>query len=116
MEANRTPLEWSFGGAFGQTPAWGPDSKVMVPVVNSHNMYVDLISMLGVAGVAAFLVLLYAAYVARAPRLRSTIIALAACLTFGLFFQWPPVAWLVLGLAVGRNRSIPVTQLSAQTS
>lgn len=112
MEADRTPLEWVFGGAFGQTPAWGPDSNVMVPVVNSHNMYVDLITMLGIAGVAAFLALLYAAYASRAPRLRSTMIALAACLTFGLFFQWPPVAWLILGLAVGQTRSRPPSPAS----
>lgn len=31
--SSQHPSSGSFGGAFGQTPAWGPDSKVMVPVV-----------------------------------------------------------------------------------
>lgn len=100
MQADRSAIEWILGGTFGETPAWGPNSRVLVPEINSHNMYVDLISMLGIAGLLGFAALLALALLRPGHRLTSASIAVWASVAFGCFYQWPALAWMMLAAAL----------------
>lgn len=100
MSADRGFVEWVVGGVFGETPAWGPNSHVLVAAISSHSMYVDLISMLGLAGLLIFLLLNAVALLRRGQRLSTPAIAVWSLLAYGFFYQWPPLAWALLAAAM----------------
>lgn len=100
MQADRSWTEWLVGGMFGETPAWGPHSDVLVPLISSHSMFVDLLSMLGLVGLAVFLFLVVVAVTRRGNRLSAAVVIVWALLAYGIFNQWPPYAWLVLAAAL----------------
>ena len=99
MTTSRSPGEWLIGGVFGPTPAWGPSSQVLVPQISSHNLYVDTVTMLGIVGVICFAVFFVLAVRSKVPGMGSVQVALVATLGFGMFYQWPTVSWMLLGLA-----------------
>lgn len=100
MQAARSWIEWLVGGMFGETPAWGPNSDVLVPLISSHSMFVDLLSMLGLVGLALFLFLVAVAITSRGNRLSAAVVIVWALLAYGIFNQWPPYGWLVLAAAL----------------
>jgi hypothetical protein len=111
MSAERSWSEWLFGGAFGLTPAKGPTSQVMNPYISAHNLAVDVITMLGAIGLIAIVTLILAACLATPDRLSGLPIAIWSLTVFGLFYNWPAWAWLILGAALtvrpGRAASSP---------
>lgn len=100
IERSRSLTEWLFGGVFGGTPVWGPDSDVLNPALTGHSIYVDLLSMLGIVGLAAFAVLAYFAVWRSTPRLGELPIVIWSALAFGVFYAWPAWTWGVLGIAL----------------
>jgi hypothetical protein len=99
FQAQRSIPQWLFGGMVGPTSTWGPDSVVKSPAFTSHNMYVDLTSMLGLVAFGSVIGLLLVA-LARRYVLQPAQIFIWASLPFGMFYQWPPFVWAVLGAGV----------------
>lgn len=100
MSAERSWSEWLFGGVFGLTPAKGPTSQVMNPYISAHNLAVDVITMLGVVGLLAIVTLILTACLSTPDRLSALPIAVWSLTVFGLFYNWPAWAWLILGAAL----------------
>jgi len=63
-------------------------------------MFVDLLSMLGLVGLALFLFLVAVAITSRGNRLSAAVVIVWALLAYGIFNQWPPYGWLVLAAAL----------------
>lgn len=100
LERARSLPEWLFGGVFGGTPVWGPESDVMNPALTGHSMYVDLLSMLGVVGLLSFVVLTCRAVWKTSNRFGEMPIIVWSALSFGIFYAWPPWVWGLLGVAL----------------
>lgn len=96
MSISRSSIEWLVGATFGPTPASLPTRFL----TSAHSEYVDGIESVGLVGAAAILALLLAA---RRGRVASSpapigLVLCFAFLGFGVAYQLPPWAWVVIGV------------------
>ncbi|MGB7963255.1 MAG: hypothetical protein WCF12_09915, partial [Propionicimonas sp.] len=103
LTTERSALQWLVGSVFGPTPLSDADADVLFQV-SSHSMYVETIATLGLLGLG--LLVLVIAGAIRTSRAGSAVrVAATTLLAYGLFYQWPGVMWLVIGVAVARSAS-----------
>ncbi len=87
-----------FGGTFGPTMALGPDAMVMNPANSAHNLILDQWIMLGLVGLVAVSVLVVTVLVGSRDRLSLVPVMTWGMLAFGVFYNWPPWFWLLIGV------------------
>lgn len=102
LSASRSLGEWLFGGVFGLTPAKGPTSQVMNPLISAHNLALDVVTMIGIVGLLAVAFLVFTACFGTGQRLAALPICIWSLLALGVFYNWPAWAWLVLGAALAQ--------------
>jgi hypothetical protein len=100
LTQDRSLVDWLVGGTFGPNPVWGPQALVSNPTISSHSMLVDLLSMLGVLGLAVFVFLVARGTAFRWSRIIAAPVCLLGFLGYGLFYAWPAWAWVFIGAAV----------------
>lgn len=103
LTTERSTPEWLVGSAFGPTPLSDPQANVLFKV-SSHSIYVETIATLGLVGLG-LLVLVVVGAIRSSRRSTPERVAVLALLAFGLFYQLPGVAWLVIGVAIAGSAS-----------
>lgn len=102
LTLERSGVQWLFGSAFGPTPLSDGDTKLVFQF-SSHNMYVETIAVLGFVGLGLLAVVVLGAI--RGTRVSTPEgVVFGSLLAFGVFYQWPGAAWLIVGVAVAARR------------
>lgn len=97
LTTERSALQWLAGSVFGPTPLSDPDADVLFQV-SSHSMYVETIAKLGLLGLG-LLTIVTAGAISTSRSGSAVRVAVITLLAHGLFYQWPGVTWLVIGVA-----------------
>ena len=89
----RSLAEWLFGGV--AVPDNARDLGSFLGT--SHNMYVDMLDMYGLVGLALLAIVMVRIWRTPPGWPRWTHLVLAAVFAFGLFYPWPAWSWVVVG-------------------
>ena len=111
LTTDRSTLEWLVGSAFGPTPLSDPQANLLF-AVSSHSMYVETTSTLGLIGLG-LLVLVFVGAIRAARGSTPERVAVITLLAYGLFYQWPGVTWLIVGVAASRISGIGFSSIDA---
>lgn len=104
MNIPRSAIQWLVGSAFGPTPASTPT----LFITSAHSLYVNAIEMTGFVGLAATLILIIVIGRAQLPPATGPL-GLVICVTFlsfGVAYQLPPWAWMLIGILVMARRGL----------
>lgn len=101
----RSFFEWLFGATFGPTPVAQPDPDLVFNV-SAHSIYVETVTVLGLVGLV-LLVLVMISALRESPLVTPVGVVLVILMAFGFFYQWPGVAWFVMGVGLAGSVSSP---------
>lgn len=103
LSIERSYAQWLFGSAFGPTPLNDGSTNILFEY-SSHNMYVETIAVLGLVGLG-LLVLVIVGAIRGSKSAAPERVVFGSLLAYGLFYQWPGAAWLMVGVCVATERS-----------
>ncbi len=98
LEAPRSLSNLLFGGVFSDSNVVYPGAGIMRGSLSGHNVYVDLYTYLGLAGLSLFMLLAVLALRTSSPGRWEQRILLVSALVYGVFFFWAPWIWILLGV------------------
>lgn len=118
LTTERATIHWLIGSVFGPTPLSDPQGDVLF-AVSAHSQYVETIATLGVLGLL-LLVLIVVGSIRGSGANTATRVIILSLLAFGVFYQWPGVTWIVIGVATAdlssRGRNAPEVIRRADSS
>lgn len=100
LTTGRSTIQWVTGSVFGPTPLSDPQANVRF-TMSSHSIYVETIATLGVLGLLLLVLVVIGSIRGSNMHMPARVIMLSL-LAYGLFYQWPAFAWVVVGLAASR--------------
>ena len=98
LAVDRSSFEWLMGGFLGPTPVQ-MDPRFQI---EAHNMYIQMLTTVGIVGLVLLLITLGLAFPRFADAQRRThSVMLIAVIVFGFFYTWPAWSFILLGLSCG---------------